>query len=147
AAAEADLFIERGPGAVLSGIAAECANIPVIALNAGSESLRGLLLATGAAFVLGTQTRTSELFERRFFRPFDAQRRHTFLANPCEAVPNSVLRVPSAPPPARTVRSEAIAPTSAVDVLRNLVAQRTELPLTTVRPESRFLHNLHLNSI
>ena len=42
ASLEADLFIEVGPGAVLAGIAAECTDKPVIALDAGSESLRGL---------------------------------------------------------------------------------------------------------
>src|SRR5262249_34563241 len=47
---EADLFIEVGPGTILSGIAAECTETPVISLDSGGESLHGLFSAIGAAF-------------------------------------------------------------------------------------------------
>jgi len=148
AAYEADLFIEVGPGCVLSGIATECTEKPAIALNVGSESLRGLLLAAGAAFTLGADVRTPALFIDRFVRPFDIKRKHTFLKNPCEtvfdALPVAALR------PAHTPLPEPLQPAvanTAIDVLRNLIAQRTELPLATIRPESRFLDDLHLNSI
>src|SRR4029077_16736325 len=39
--AEADLFIEVGPGSILTGIAEECTDKAVIALDAGGKSLRG----------------------------------------------------------------------------------------------------------
>src|SRR5262249_4225339 len=86
AAYEADLFIEVGPGCVLSGIATECTEKPAIALNVGSESLQGLLLAAGAALTLGADVGTPALFIDRFVRPFDIKRKHTFLKNPCETV-------------------------------------------------------------
>src|SRR5579864_8224815 len=148
AATESDLLIEVGPGAVLSGLAAECTNKPVIALNVAGESLRGLLLATGAAFALGTNIRTSALFANRFVRPFNVKRRHSFLQNPCETTlkPVPVSTRHSAP----MVSEREIflpSPQSTVDVIRNLVAQRTELPLAGIKAGSRFLDDLHLNSI
>jgi enediyne polyketide synthase len=146
ASAEADLFIEVGPGAVLSGIASECTDKPVIALEIGGESLRGLCLAVGASFALSANVCTSALFESRFVRPFDLKRRHTFLQNPCETIFDSVPEAHSAPvtvEPAGTVSDGA----DAMQVLRNLISQRTELPLGAIQPESRFLDDLHLNSI
>ncbi|HEY6968103.1 MAG TPA: SDR family NAD(P)-dependent oxidoreductase [Candidatus Angelobacter sp.] len=148
AAADVDLFIEIGPGEILSGIACECVNKPVIALNAAGESLRGLLLAVGAAFVSGAPVRPTALFEDRFVRPFDLKRRHTFLQNPCEtnfdpiSVGNSL--------PGIETSAEPISPTTTqtpLNVLRMLVAQRADLPLASIKPESRFLDDLHLNSI
>ncbi|HEY6347986.1 MAG TPA: SDR family NAD(P)-dependent oxidoreductase [Candidatus Angelobacter sp.] len=147
AAAESDLLIEVGSGTVLSSLAAECMGKPVIPLNVAGESLRGLLLATGAAFALGADIRTSGLFGNRFVRPFDLKRRHSFLQNPCE----TVLRPVPIPSPdsarAATQKETSPPPQNAVDVIRNLVAQRTELPLAGIKPESRFLDDLHLNSI
>ena len=148
AAVETDLFIEVGPGAVLSGITAECTDKPVIALNAGGDSVRGVLMAVGAAFAMGANVRTAALLENRFFRPFDLQRRHTFLANPCESISGPDIVVPSAPvAPKQSAAAEKIATHDAVEILCHLVAQRTELPLSAITPESRFLDNLHLNSI
>jgi len=151
AAAETDLLLEVGPGAVLSGIAAECTDKPVVPLNVGAESVRGLLLAVGAAFAMGANVRTFALFENRFVRPFDPGRKHSFLANPCETILDTLPRRASA-------RAAADAATCAremqiesgqtsLDLLRNLVAQRTELPLASIKAGSRFLDDLHLNSI
>src|SRR5215510_845210 len=146
AAAEADFLIEVGPGAVLAGIAAETTDKSVIALNVGGESLRGLLLTAGVAFALGTRVRASALFENRFVRPFDLKRRHTFLQNPCEANSGSLPAMHSHCMPVGCGR-EISAEDDAQEVLRKLIAQRTELPLATIKPESRFLDDLHLNSI
>src|SRR5262249_9525325 len=148
AASETDLFVEVGPGSVLSGIAAECTDKPAIALNVGSESLRGLLLAIGATFVLRSDVRVQALFKDRFVRPFDIRRRHTFLKNPCETIYHSLSVAASRPMPAQIpAQSQATIAGTAMDVLRNLIAQRTELPLATIKPDSRFLDDLHLNSI
>jgi enediyne polyketide synthase len=146
AAAEADIFIEVGPGALLSSIAGECTDKPVIALDTGSESLRGLFAAVGAAFVLGAPVRLNPLFEKRFGRPIDLKKRHSFLANPCETVPESMpskpLRVaPASPLPLTETAS------SALDTLMGLIARRTQLPARAIKPEQRFLNDLHLNSI
>lgn len=169
AAAETELLLEVGPGAVLSGIAAECTDRTMISLNAGAESIRGLLLAVGAAFALGTKVRASALFENRFVRSFDPRIKHSFLKNPCETILGTL------PPPPHHAQNQdphvlgALAPRSSaksvlsagtpareipieggqtpIDLLRNLVAQRTELPVASIKPEHRFLDDLHLNSI
>ena len=142
----ADLLIEVGPGTVLSGIAAECTDKPIIPLNAGGESLRGLLLAIGAAFALGSKVKISALFRDRFVRPFDLKRRHRFLQNPCETIIDSLPATPSHPTPVPAAHEIPFG-TDAIEVLRTLIAQRTELPLANIKPESRFLDDLHLNSI
>jgi enediyne polyketide synthase len=155
AAADCDLLLEVGPGAVLAGIAAECTDKPVIALNACGESLRGLLLAVGAAFSMGADVRIRALFENRFVRPFDFKQRHSFLTNPCETIVDSLPAHSrkSSLPAFATSGSSAVkeAPVettgSALELLRNLVAQRTELPVAGIKPEQRFLDDLHLNSI
>lgn len=148
AAGECDLLIEVGPGAVLSGLATESTDKPAIALNVAGESLRGLLLATGAAFALGANIRTAGLFAGRFVRPFDLKHRHSFLQNPCETILHSVPVTPSVPASLALQKEiPSSTPQSTVEVLRNLVAQRTELPLASIKPESRFLDDLHLNSI
>ena len=149
ASAEADIFIEVGPGAVLSCIAAECTNKPAIALDAGSHSLRGLFAAVGAAYVLGAPVRLNPLFEKRFGRPIDIKKKHSFLANPCETAPASLFpsaRLPDVPAPPIHLKPNS-SDGSALDTLMNLVSRRTKLPFTAINPEQRFLSDLHLNSI
>ncbi len=146
--AEVDLFLEVGPGTVLSGIAAECTSKPVIALDAGSESLRGIFSAVGAAFTFGADVRTSQLYKNRFGRPIDISKKHSFLANPCETVPESLpLRRPAATLVLVQSPKNIAAANSALEALLNLVAQRTQLPTDAIKPEHRFLTDLHLSSI
>lgn len=150
-AAEADLLIEVGPGSILTDIMSQQFHIPTIALNVGGDSLRGLLTAAGAAFALGADVRPKALFTDRFYRPFDLQHRHKFLHNPCETAPEMCLHdaVAPAPSPAEKPLPVVKIPreTSALETLRRLVAQRTQLPLEMILPENRFLDDLHLNSI
>lgn len=150
ASAEADLFIEVGPGTVLSSITGEYTNRPVISLDSGSESLCGLFSALGAVFVLGAPVRLNPLFEKRFGRPIDIKKRHSFLANPCETVPMTApvkrhaaiaVRAPAA------LAREAGTEKSALDTLMGQVARRTQLSATAINPAQRFLTDLHLNSI
>lgn len=146
---EADLLIEVGPGKMLTGIVKESARIPVVALDAGSESLRGLLGAAGAAYVAGVKVDLSVLFKDRFFRPFDLRRRHSFFQNPCEEVPESFItpRKQPASPASAPILINTPSARNTFEVLRQLLAQRTELPPAAIRPEHRFLDDIHLNSI
>lgn len=168
AAAEADrggvdLWLEVGPGRVLEGLVTQFLKTPVISLDSGSDSLKGLLLAAGAAFVLGNSTNLRPLFAERFSRPFKLEHKPTFFANPCERAPvhggsvaqshqvDSMKEVnPSRPSEqkAESVSTEKFTPNgSALELLVKLVAERAELPSSAVKDSHRLLTDLHLNSI
>jgi enediyne polyketide synthase len=145
-----DLLIEVGPGAVLSNLVRETADIPVIALDAGGNSLGGLLQALGAAFALGAPVKHAALFANRFVRPFALDWKPKFFVNPCELAPVSEPSERLAPTRLEIEivpqRAEA-SPNVPIELIRRLVAARAELPVSTVRDESRMLNDLHLNSI
>ncbi len=148
---ELDLLIEVGPGRVLAGLASECVAAPVVSLDAGGPSLRGLLEATGAAFTLGAPVDAAALFSGRFTRPFDLDWRPRFFQSPCEQAPLPEAGVPEVEPSPletpRTVEAAALSDASVLEVVRELVAQRAELPLEAVSDMSHLLNDLHLNSI
>jgi enediyne polyketide synthase len=158
-AGDVDLLIEAGPGRVLSGLVAESAEVPVVALDAGGPTLAGLLNAVGAAFALGVPVAHHELFAGRFTRAFDLDWRPCFFTNPCELAP---LIAPSSLAPDDTPAPAASSPQPAahadaadadesaespLELVRRLVAARTELPPAALKDESRLLSDLHLNSI
>jgi enediyne polyketide synthase len=156
AAADAvDLFVEVGPGRVLSGLARESVPVPALSLDAGGTSLRGLLTAVGAAFAFGAPLQLAPLFRNRFTRPFQLDWRPKFFVNPCELAPISAASPPIEEIPKQKLESElerndtqaAPAVQSALDLLRRLIAERAELPVSAIRDESRMLADLHLNSI
>lgn len=151
AAPAADLAIEVGPGHGLTrlaaGLAAASGGPPAIALDAGGDSLAGLLIAAGAAFVLGAPVALAKLFDDRFTRPFDLGRPRRFLANPCESAEapaarslRPVTRLPVAALP-------ALADKTPLAALRSLLARRLDLAEDAIRPEHRLFADLHLNSI
>lgn len=156
-----DLFIEVGPGHVLSGLAAEFVDVPAIAIDAGGPSMKGLLSAVAAAYVLGVEVNHAALFEGRFTRPFNLDYKPSFFINPCEMGPafeDSIDLNPGLSTGAASLDEarEAIDLTEASPVesaaqalatLRRLVAERAELPLASVKDDSRLLADLHLNSI
>jgi len=150
-ARSADIFIEVGPGAVLGGLLADFIDKPVVSVDAGGASFGGLLRAAGAAFALGAPVRIDMLFADRLVRPFDLDWRPKFITNPCEAAPLDPGSTPSKPAarnnPPETQYEATDDPRSPFDVVRRLVANRAELPLDVVKPESRLLSDLHLNSI
>jgi enediyne polyketide synthase len=165
-----DLLIEVGPGDILSRLASDTTEVPAVALDACGASLIGLLQAAGAAFALGVPVKTAALFEGRFTRSFDLDRKLKFFSNPCELAPlpngpaSENLRPPkllesrqaaavgnSGPPGSREflngipngIKDE----TRSIELIRGLVSKRTELPVAEIRDESRLLGDLHLNSI
>ncbi|SBT43032.1 type I polyketide synthase [Micromonospora auratinigra] len=142
-----DLFVEVGPGRVLSRMAHDLSGVPAIAVDTDGSSLAGLLAAVGAAWALGAPVRHDRLFAGRLRRPFDPAAEPSFFTNPCETVPELTVpatrRTPVTAPPA----TDGAAGGEAVDVLRRLVAQRAELPLESVTADTRLLDGLHLSSI
>jgi enediyne polyketide synthase len=148
---DVDLWIEAGPGRVLSGLASECGDAPAIATDAGGPSIAGVLTAAAAAFALGCPLRHDALFADRFTRSFEIGRRPRFFVNPCELAPVSD-EAAAAPAPVPGAAPEVVAVAAgerraAIDVVRELVAARAELPAESVRDENRLLSDLHLNSI
>ena len=186
AARHADLFVEVGPGRVLSGMARAATDVPAVALDTDDESLRGLLGVVGAAFAVGAPVALEGLFRDRLIRPLKVGQEFSFLSSPCEQAPRDVAPAARAPRPAAVTAAPADVPApqapaarqapaapqapaaaaatapagtgekaaepaaerqGALDVLRELVAERAELPAELVDPGSRLLDDLHLSSI
>lgn len=154
----ADLLIEVGPGSVLSALVGDMTDAPVVSLDAGGNSLTGLLQALGAAFALGAPVKTAALFADRFTRPFPLDWKPKFFINPCELAP--VLQEgrvellteepvqPNGETKLATEFTDACRDVAApIELIRQLVAARTELPATAIHDDHRMLSNLHLNSI
>ncbi|WP_119728793.1 type I polyketide synthase [Thermomonospora amylolytica] len=158
AAKDADLFIEVGPGRVLSRLATAIADMPAVALDTDDESLGGLLRVAGAAYVLGAPVRHEALFHGRLIRPLEIGAEFSFFASPAESAPPLQIRGAGrkAGGPAETGESGEngenggpAEPTDepAIELLRRLVAQRVELPPEMVTDDSRLLDDLHMSSI
>ncbi|MGH3288254.1 MAG: SDR family NAD(P)-dependent oxidoreductase, partial [Streptosporangiaceae bacterium] len=162
-AATADLLIEVGPGRVLSGLAAGIApDVPVIPLDTDGASLAGVLSATAAAYVLGAPVRTDALFADRFTRPLPLDKQFRFFASPCESAPvdsvaadsvaaNSMTGVLPTGLPAENHgpfgENDGDQPRDSLQILRRLAAERAELPIDAVQPDSHPLDELHMSSI
>ena len=177
ASEDVDLFVEVGPGRVLTGLAAAITDVPAVALDTDDESLAGLLRVVGAAYAVGVPVFHEALFHGRLIRPLQVGAEFRFFASPCEAAPqvqtsggagrsvgtSATSASPATPATAAgqpaadgtgagtaapaTGASDAPAGESTLDLLRRLVAERAELPVDMVRPDSRLLDNLHLSSI
>ncbi|MGI8665207.1 MAG: SDR family NAD(P)-dependent oxidoreductase [Jatrophihabitans sp.] len=153
-AAQADLFIEVGPGRILGSLAADIApGVPVVSLDADSVSLSGLLHAVGLAYALGAPVRHRELFQDRFTRPLPLDKELRFLASPCESAPVYDLPVLTVPDAVDASPAQDVAPAvpadgvDTLDLLRRLAAERAELPLDAVSAQSNPIDELHLSSI
>jgi enediyne polyketide synthase len=165
-ACEADLIFEIGPGEALSHLAAANVSVPVFPLDAAGASLRSLFLGIAAAYVMGVPLNSERLFANRVVRPFDADRELQFLRNPCETAPVAegdkagayssslwkpinVRRVPERSPPqiAEPHKSSPVVALSALELLRQNIAHRAQLPLESLKEDSHLVRDLHLNSI
>ncbi|HMB89798.1 MAG TPA: SDR family NAD(P)-dependent oxidoreductase, partial [Rhodothermales bacterium] len=154
AAPDVDLWIEVGSGRVLSSLANTFIEAPTVATAVGGPLLRGLLQAVGAAFAAGAAMDARALFEGRFTRPFSLDGQPQFLASPCEQAPASDpdLQIAKAAVSHKTTNGQEpdrppLKAASTLDLVRQLVAARAELPLDAVREEDHLLSDLHLNSI
>lgn len=151
-----DLWLEVGPGQTLCGLIGQFRNEPAVALDAGGNSIRGLLNAVGACFCLGARVAHDELFADRFARPFNLDWHPSFFVNPCELAPADAPTDNASGDASREESGEMDATeevqvesqtNTPLEVVRQLVAERLELPVATIEDESRLLDDLHLNSI
>ncbi len=166
AARSVALFIEVGPGETLSRLVKDFIAVPAIALDSGGPSIKGLLRATGAAYVLGAPVNPAALFAGRFTKRFNLNWKPRFFINPCELapLPDPLTQIAvSEPAPAKLLtRSDdyVIEPVAAeapvattqeappiLSLARQLVAHHAELPEAVIKDEHRLLGDLHLNSI
>lgn len=162
---EVDLWIEVGPGHVLTHLVESAGTAPVVALDVAGSSLAGVLEAAGAAHVLGSRLRMEDLFLNRFTRSFDLNRVPRFFVNPCELAPvlnegeteaGTEIAAPQPPKIAAAKETPASLQTpkiaganvkSTVEIVRALVSRRTELPPESIADSAHLLRDLHLNSI
>jgi enediyne polyketide synthase len=152
AAKDVDLFVEVGPGAVLSGLSAAVTDVPSVALDTDDESMAGLLRVVAAAYVIGAAGVHPTLFAGRPVRPLRLGQEFSFFASPCEQAPDvrvaAAVRGTAAPArPAAEPASVGSPADPAVELLRRLAADRAELPVDMVGQDSRLLDDLHLSSI
>lgn len=135
AARHADLFVEVGPGRVLSGIARAATDVPAVALDTDDESLRGLLGVAGAAFVAGAPVALEVLFRDRLIRPLKVGQEFSFLASPCEQAPHDGPPAVRAPRPAA---AQAPAATTAAPARTAAApARTTEAPAPARTPAAQ----------
>ncbi|WP_422739197.1 SDR family NAD(P)-dependent oxidoreductase [Micromonospora sp. WMMD729] len=151
AAKNTDLFVEVGPGQVLTGLATTVTDVPAVAVDTDNDSLASLLRVAGAAYVLGAAPAPAALFDGRFVRPLEIGAEFSFLTSPCEQAPelDSAIERGSAvsTTPTAAVEPAGVGQESTEDLMRRLTAERAELPIELVRPDSRLLDDLHLSSI
>jgi len=162
AATGADLAVEVGPGRVLAGLLQDIAqDTPVLSVDTDNQSLSSLLSVVGAAFALGAEVDTEALFAGRVVRTLPLDREFSFLESPCEAAPDltaGLTKLTEADAAGAADASGGSAESagatgagdddaSTLDVLRQLAADRVELPLETVTAETHPLDHLHLSSI
>lgn len=135
--ARCDLLVEVGPGTTLSSLVS---GLPVVSVDSGGSgrghALTAAVLATTSAGDLG------RWFGDRAHRRFDEDTPITLLANPCEldVVAEQSTEDASAAP-AEELEGDP------VGVLRGHLARVLELPVDGIRPDSRLLGDLHLNSL
>ena len=168
---DADLGLELGPGQILTGLAGALTQVPVIAVDACGPGLAGLLQALGAAYALGAPVDLAALFADRFTRPLSLDKHFRFLASPCESAPPrtaAALPLPlqvaatgvapgltagqdgapvAAPASGNSAVPQVTGAKDVIEVVRRLVADKTELPIGAIADDARLLADLHLNSI
>lgn len=159
---EVDLFIEVGPGNALSKTLAGYENLDVVSLDFGSPSLRGFLNVLSASFVSGHAVQLEELSCDRFYRPFDLENwQLEVLVNPCEkiefdgdfvrnivdekeeqAISNNGVN---------GVAKDGVAKENSLEGVRfyfkNLISEKTEIPMEVIGDGDRIMSQLHLNSL
>jgi enediyne polyketide synthase len=157
AAEMCDLLVEVGPGHILTDLSAPT-GLPAVTVDAGAEDIAPFLGTIGAAFALGSPVDLQALVRDRVSFSADPLRRPTYLSNPCEltstpqldlplAVPQTAVSDGNAPGPEARAEPGADEDVDIFQIVRDLIAAKTELPGTAIGESSTFLADLNLSSI
>ncbi|WP_435623182.1 SDR family NAD(P)-dependent oxidoreductase [Flagellimonas sp.] len=142
-----DLWVEVGSGTTLSGIAAKNTDKPIFAVDL-FNSMRGILDLMGYLFVHQSKVNIDTLFKGRFFREFPTPYSPSFITNPCESLGNHYdMEIKEEKVECSLKKVGRFQKMLPLDALRKVVANKLDLPLSAIAPESRMLDDLHLNSI
>lgn len=156
---QADFLIELGPGNALARSLQAYPEFTVLALDYGSQSLKGLLHVLSAAHIAGNPVRFEELSCNRFYRPFDLENWNLdVLINPCElnGYKSSVepvaeeAKAPAVQQPATAAAATAVATDSPEGVetyLKKIISEKLDIPFELIGPEDRIMSQLHINSL
>ncbi|MCR9057388.1 MAG: SDR family NAD(P)-dependent oxidoreductase [Rhodobacteraceae bacterium] len=159
ASGRADLFIEVGPGQTLTRLAKQ-SGYRATSTEAFGPSMSQFFRAVGIAWSLGAEIELEALFSERSLRPIDLKHTPIFLKNPCgrelqtpethkdrPVVSNAISRTIS--PAAQVEENPAgnVEQTDVESVVYRAVEQTTGLPRSAFTKDSRFLDDLHLNSL
>jgi enediyne polyketide synthase len=150
AASEVDLFLEVGPGRVLTRMVRDLTPVPVLPVDSEDPSIAGLLAALGAAWTAGAPLAHESLYASRPNRPVDLSAPPRVLAGPCESAPaidlGAVAEMTETDVETPAGNGGATADETLAVLLR-LAAERAELPAEVVNPDAGLLDHLHLSSI
>lgn len=146
-----DLFIEIGPGGILTHLTEQISGKPALSMDVGNASLAPFLNVVGAAFVASGAPEVSALFDDRYVKPFNWGVEPRFLANQCE-LNDLEYDVEESSTPSTVERAEdsdiaAAGGDNIMESLREATAAQVGLPKWTIQNDSRMLADLHLNSI
>ncbi|HUR80669.1 MAG TPA: KR domain-containing protein, partial [Thermoanaerobaculia bacterium] len=136
-ASEADLFIEVGPGRVLTNLTS-FAGTPVVSSDRIEDAI-------AAAWTAGADVNVDAFYANVLAKPFDLDVRPAFIVSPTEMGRMHTNRVieESEPVVEKKPQPEVVQGTT----LRELVAKHVDLSLELVLPTSKLLSDLHLSSI
>jgi enediyne polyketide synthase len=145
-----DLLIEAGPGGGLTRLARGSGTL-AISTDAFADSLFPLLSTLGATYVLGAAPRLDALFEDRPTRAVN-RTAPRFLTNPCgrragvNAASAPIINLGSKHPDREPTDGLAAA-TDELALVQTVIAEETGFAADKIRPDDRFLDDLHLNSL
>ncbi len=157
---DVEFLFELGSGKSLSRTLAST-NLNVISLDFGSKSLEGFLKILSAAYVAGNDITFDELPLHRFKRTFNKEKWELKpLVNPCEKLEldSSLIRELIEEKETQNgnlngaVPGVKLSPTSndlegVVAFMKNLISEKTEIPVEMISETDRILSELHLNSL
>jgi enediyne polyketide synthase len=158
AAAGPALWLEVGPGAVLTGFVRtilSLSDVPCLATDLpGGDGFDLLNRVLARAWVLGFLVRLDRLFAHRFYRPLDAEHYEPqFIVNPCERPVPASAPVAEPAPAAQEPAAAGLEPAAPEDresllaFALDWIAKRTGFPRATITAEKRLRDDLNLDSI